>query len=201
VDPEVLLVQMASENFEAVRSIKPDLRIEHFEIETLADVSAAVERVAKIAGRADLGAAASKEFEAKLDVVRVRTAGLARPRVLFVLGYENPSSPGKGTFIDDMIGIAGGTNVLAADRSGWLNPGLETIVRLAPEIIICQCKPSRKEETLAYWNTLGNPERWPRRVVAVTDPDWTFPAAHLADYAAEMAVMIHPELLGGEASR
>lgn len=61
-----------------------------------------------------------------------------KPVVLFVVHLETENTlwlPGRGTYIDDMIGLAGGRNV-AGDEAGWPAKGLEELVASKPEIII-----------------------------------------------------------------
>jgi iron complex transport system substrate-binding protein len=108
---------------------------------------------------------------------------------MFVVGYEEPLGAGKGTFLDEMITLAGGKNVLAEHISGWKKPSLEAIIDLAPEVIVCQCSPGREAAAVAYWKTVMAAQP-AARVIAVTDTDWTLPAGHLADYTADLQQMI-----------
>jgi len=141
VNPDVLLVQMDLANFESLRRIDPSILIEHFTIETLEDVANAMERVGTLVDKPDAGLTHKRAFLDKLESLRTRTSALTPVPTLFVLGYRAPSGPGSGTFIDQMITLAGGSNVLADKFKGWPNPPLESIIKLAPAVIICQCKP------------------------------------------------------------
>jgi len=193
VRPDVLLVQMELRHFAAVRKIRPDLTIEHFTIETLTDIARAMARIGQLTGNPDLGLEHKKAFLDRLEALRTRTESLPKSRVCFLMGYRNPSGPGKGTFIDQMITLAGGANVLAERFEGWRSPGLETIMKLAPELIICQCKPGQEDTAADYWRSLQYTDGQVPRVVTVTDDDWTLPAGHLAEYAERLAGFIHPE--------
>ncbi len=194
VRPDVLLVQMEVRHFEPLHRVRPDIRIEHFSIETLTDIASAMERIGKLVGKPRLGLQQGRLFRQRLGALRRRTEKLPRRRVMFVMGYRNPSGPGKGTFMDEMINLAGGVNVLAERFDSWKRPGLEAVIKLAPELIICQCKPGRETEAVAYWKALKYPNNSVKRVVTVTDDDWTVPAGHLAEYAERLAGFIHPEL-------
>lgn len=194
VRPDVVLVQMEAKHFEPLRRMKPDIRIEHFRIETLADIASAMERIGKLVGKPKLGLQQGRLFRQRLEALRRQTEKLPRRRVMFVMGYQNPSGPGKGTFMDEMIDLAGGVNVLAERFDSWKRPGLEAVIKLAPELIICQCKPGDEAEAVAYWKALKFPNNSVKRVVTVTDDDWTVPAGHLAEYAERLAGFIHPEL-------
>ena len=199
VKPDILLLQMDATAFEPLRRVDPDLRVEHFSIENLQDVADAMERIGVLVGKPGLGLERKRAFLDKLDAIRKRAATLEPVPALFVLGYQSPSGPGSGTFIDEMITLAGGRNILAREFKGWRKPSLESIVALAPQVIICQCKPEDQTEAAAYWKALQI--RTPHRVVTVTDDDWTLPAGHLADYSAELLNFIHPELKPSESAK
>lgn len=200
VDPEIVLTQSDISQFETFQKAAPEVRIEHFEIETLADIAAAMERIGRITGNEEIGLAAGREFQEKLDAIRRRHSGRRhsgrrhseghRPKVLFVIGYEQPLGCGSETFIDEMITLVGGENVLAGEFEGWKNTGLEAVLGTRPDIVVCQCQAGCEEETVRYWSDLGE-GRFATRVFAVTDSDWTIPAGHLADYAERLDRMVH----------
>jgi iron complex transport system substrate-binding protein len=194
VKPDILLVQMDISYFEPLQRTAPDIRVEHFTIETLSDIAAAIERIGFLVGNSALGTERSKLFNDKLDAVRALASPLKPVPVLFVLGYQNPSGPGADTFTDQMITLAGGQNVLANQFKGWKNFSLESIIKLAPAVIVCQCKPDERADAEAYWKALRLDGPAPQRVIIVTDDDWTLPADQLADYTRRLASFIHPEI-------
>ena len=194
VKPDILLVQMDLSYFESLRRIDPAINVEHFTIETLDDVANSIEHMGSLVGQPELGLTRKRAFLDKIDSLRSRTNSLNPVPTLFVLGYRGPSGPGADTFIDQMITLAGGQNVLADQFKGWHKPSLESIVKLAPAVIICQCKPEDAADAQAYWTRLDLRTPTPQRVIVVTDDDWTLPADHLADYASQLASFIHPEL-------
>ncbi|HEX6589252.1 MAG TPA: cobalamin-binding protein [Longimicrobiales bacterium] len=105
----------------------------------LEDVETALATITRIGallgaeGRADTVRVA---LEARLDSLRSRSAGLTRPRVLYVVGGDPPYAPGPGTFVHELIEIAGGTNLLADLPPGWHSVGPEEVVRRDPDVIV-----------------------------------------------------------------
>ena len=192
VEPDILMVQMELKHFEPIHKLRPSMQIEHFTIETLADIPAAMERIGGLLNNPDRAARASDAFRALLEETRQRPAKLPKLRTIFVMGYESPAAAGAGTFMTEMIDIAGGENILAARYKGWFKPGLETIIDLAPEIIICQTTTDKQADARKYWETLGDKTGWQKRVIIITDADWTYPGTHLADRIAQLAEMLHP---------
>jgi iron complex transport system substrate-binding protein len=196
VRPDVLMIQMNPDRFEALRRLDPNIRIEHFTIETLDEAAAAMERIGRIAGDEQAGRDAAASFRAKLEAVRTSVRGRPRPKVLFITDLQTLGTAGEGTFIDQMIDLAGGINV-ARKYKGWVMLTAEGILLAGPEVIICQAEAGREEKAAAYWRNLKDtPAVQKGAVHVVTDRRWTIPSAALADFAAALAGMIHPELAG-----
>jgi len=197
VKPDIVLSQTESKRFAALKRLNPDIRIENIRIETLEDVSNAMERIGRLLGRPDVARAAGESFRRRLAATRRRVVmANVRPRkVLFVSGYRQPLAAGRNTFIDEMIELAGGVNVAAKSVNGWRGVSLEGIIRMAPEVIVCRVNNSEAPEAKAYFTALKNtPAGRDGRVFVVTDEQWTFPTGRLADLAERLAEMVHPEL-------
>lgn len=76
----------------------------------------------------------------KLNAVKSKVANAkSRPRVYWELDATDPGkpfTPGPGSFIDDLITLAGGSNVAANAKSTWAQVNTEEIVAANPEVII-----------------------------------------------------------------
>ena len=161
--------------------------------------AAAMERIGRIVNQPQIGIQARADFLQRLDRVKQSTAALPPQRVIFVMDYKMPTAAGRGTFINEMIELANGINLLPNDYSFWKKVSLEKILTLDPDVIICHCENSPADEARQYWQQLNFTGQRDRRVYVVTDPDWLIPAGHLAEYTMQLAQMIHPELAPPEA--
>ena len=85
-------------------------------------------------------------MRAGLDGARAAVAGIAPVRVLYLIGTEPPMVAGPGTFVDDLIAIAGGRNAFGDLQQLWPQVSLEEIVRRQPDVII---RPGSRQEELA----------------------------------------------------
>lgn len=197
--PDILAVTMSPALFEPVKLADPRIRIEHFEFRSLEDVARAMERLGRLVGKEDLGVRGARAFREKLDRVRRETEGLPRPGVLFVIGCEEPLAVGREDFVDELVAIAGGRNVLAARHAGWKRLPLEAVLETAPDVILCQAPPAYRETARAYWESAGalGGRSPPPSVEVLEDPRWTVPAGHLAVLAEDLARRLHP---GGRAA-
>jgi len=200
VEPDVVLTQTEPGRFETVRKLKQDIRIEFFQIETLADIGDAMVRMADILGEPDKGRRAREQFDARLDEVRRRVAGRVRPRVIFVMGHHDPSTAGRATFMNELIVTAGGINPAAEKYEGWKSISIESLLKLAPDVIVCESDKSAADAARKYWEELAVAAGRKVRVHVVTDHRWTIPTGLTADpFAARLADFIHPETAGGDA--
>ncbi|MEW6541593.1 MAG: cobalamin-binding protein [Bacillota bacterium] len=79
------------------------------------------------------------ELRARVEAVTGRVSKIApskRPRVYYEVWHEPLCTAGPGTFIDDLIGLAGGTNVAADAPVPWPQYSAEVIVRKNPEVML-----------------------------------------------------------------
>jgi iron complex transport system substrate-binding protein len=108
---------------------------------TLMSVFSSIRQIAKAAGEPSRGDSLVADLERRLQRVRGGD-GRPRPRVLFIIG-RNPGTlsdlvaVGPGSYINDLIEIAGGRNVLAIQgQPEYPRISMETVLRLDPEVIV-----------------------------------------------------------------
>jgi ABC-type Fe3+-hydroxamate transport system substrate-binding protein len=82
------------------------------------------------------------DIERRLNAVRRTASAAPHPRVLVIIG-RNPGrladlvAVGPGSYINDLIEIAGGTNVLAIKgQPEYPRISMETVLRLDPDVIV-----------------------------------------------------------------
>ncbi len=70
-----------------------------------------------------------RDFSEKLDSRR-------KPKIFYVVWYPQLWTPGKGTYANDLIKLAGGINI-AEDGNDWYIMNKETLISRDPDVIIC----------------------------------------------------------------
>lgn len=204
-------------NVEKVVSLRPDLvvsvKFSDGTIERLGTAGAPVividpqsladvYRTAVVLGTA-IGADGQKlasDVGARVDAVRAKTAAAtSRPRVYHEVDASDPSklfTVGPGSFIAEIIDIAGGTNVAA--RSGTAYPQLspEEIVRLDPEVIVLADADygMSAEQVAARQGWSGIAAVKAKRIVPITDSLVSRPGPRVADAIEAYAKILHPEI-------
>jgi len=103
--------------------------------QTVSHVLQAITAIGRLTGRDAAAAGLVDEMQACIDAVRAAVAGADRPTVFWELGPELFTA-GPGSFIDDMISIAGGENVAADAGSPWPQLTVEAIVLKDPDVIV-----------------------------------------------------------------
>ena len=166
----------------------------------LADVLGDVERVAAALGRAGEGREVRASLERRIDAIAARAAAAPqRPRVASIEWIE-PLMLG-GTWMPELIELAGGTAVGAA--AGQLAPTIEPdeLARLAPDVVVIKPCGFTMERALgereAIERSIARPAG-PRARIAVTDGSAFFnrPGPRLVESLEILAACIHPGLFG-----
>ncbi|MHC4953034.1 MAG: ABC transporter substrate-binding protein [Planctomycetota bacterium] len=174
---------------EALRSL--NVRVLELPSETIADVREAIAAIAEVMGRGEEGATIRERFDAGLDAVRESVKGRSKPRVLFIYNRSpgvvaQIGAAGPGNFIDELIGIAGGVNVLADAGQAYVNVDLERLLRAKVDVVIDNLPP--EEHPTDVWARVKGLES---RVVLVTDNRMLIPGPRLPAAAEALAELIH----------
>lgn len=147
---------------------------------------------------ADLGALAGAPKATALTLARMRTArtvvrravrGRPQPRV-FVVVWDKPlMTAGGGSFIGDLIRLAGGVNV--AERAGSSYPSYspERLLQDQPDVVLTGV--NRKTLTFPGAGALKAVRE--QHVLAVTSDTTDRPGPRLAEGLSEVARALHPE--------
>lgn len=150
-----------------------------------------------------LGERVGHEAEATARIAAIRnteaavkraTAGRATPSSVLVLQREPLFVAGRGTFIDQMIAMAGGRNLGAELAEPWPRTSAEWLVGVAPEVILdSDSDPAPAASFWARWPSL--PAVANGRVVAVDAGDVTLPGPDLDRALVKLARALHGDSL------
>jgi iron complex transport system substrate-binding protein len=109
---------------------------------TLASVFSSIRQIATAAGVPDRAERLIADLQRRLDDVRRTSATTPRQRVLFIIGRRpgllaDLVAIGPGSYLNDVIEIAGGANVMAiGGQPEYPRISLETVLRLDPDVIV-----------------------------------------------------------------
>jgi len=170
---------------------------------TVADALASITLIGEATGQGEQAQKLLSETRARLDAVRARAKDLGRPRVLCVVDRVPGTLRGlytatEGSFIDELIEIAGGDSIAPPAKTGFGQINKEAVASLDPEIIIDMvqnAKDSRlAEDPKVVWRELSQVKAVREgRVYTVRDASVIHPSQFVAEAAVKFAELIHPE--------
>jgi len=200
--PDLVIAVPSPGNREAVRSIeRAGLRVLVVGDRRLADVWAAIRDVAAALGLEDEGRRLEAQVRAGLDAVQARVAGRPVRRVLVIVDRNPLMAVGGGTLQDELVTLAGGTNVAADAGTVWPKITLELVVERAPEVIIDGAMGTEDTGAAVFAGLTTVPAVADGRIVALHDPAFLRAGPRVAEAAATLAAAIHPEAFAREAGR
>jgi iron complex transport system substrate-binding protein len=148
--------------------IRPDvlgkleqLKIPTFVVEakTVEDIASQIQLIGRMLDRSEVANPIAMELRRRLTELKRRTETLARPRVLYVLNSQPLITVGPGSFIHQLIEIAGGANVAAGAASPYPRLSIEAVLKEDPQLIIfpvgaSEGIPQGEQELWRRWKTL-----------------------------------------------
>lgn len=151
----------------------------------------------KRTGREAEGKALVAEMDRVASCVSATTKGAKRPRVLFAFDMAPVIAPGRGSFTNELIDMAGGNSVTKSNTAPYPRLSAEGMIALAPEVIVVSTMNPAKD--LGAWKTWL--ARWPaipavkRGAIRMVDSRTIDRPSHrLVIGLRELAASLHPKL-------
>ena len=209
-------------NMEKILSLKPDLvllpktkspleqkirglGVPILEIpnETIGDTLNAITGIAQKAGVPEQGEILRKRLEKEITTVQKSCAAQDSVRTIIIVAHSPDSlkdlyAAAPGTFLDELLTIAGGTNILPRGKILYPKISKESLVMLNPEAILDTSYAGNEFTTdtlravLRPWQSLPTIKAVKEnRVYFITDPSITIPGPRMADSARYIADLLH----------
>jgi iron complex transport system substrate-binding protein len=119
------------------------------EAKTLPDVAPLIESIATACGEETKGKQLAAGISARIEAVKKRTQAMdetKRPLVFYELWHDPLTTVGPGSFLNDLITLAGGTNLAADARSAYPAIAPEAVVKRNPDVILYAHKGQRSDD-------------------------------------------------------
>jgi iron complex transport system substrate-binding protein len=205
---------MVNPSFEAIMALRPDalvgvqgpadlsvlerlqragVRVFFPRAESVAEVLASIDGYASLVGRREVAAALREAIIGDLERARRAVSGRRRPRVLAVFSDRPMVTAGPGSWVDELLTIAGGDNVV---RTGGRYPTLsrEQLLVLAPEVILDMTwhdgDTPPLSSALSRFDTI--PAVRNGRIVRAADPMLLRQGPRLGRAALRLVTLLHP---------
>jgi iron complex transport system substrate-binding protein len=176
-----LVIRFAGDSDRATAERLTELGIPHFAVQPdgIEDVLAIIRDLGRITGASDAAEVLLNGIQIDLGDVARRVAALSKPRVAYLLGGDPPWVAGPGTYIDELIALAGGRNVF--DDLGPL---------YAP--VSMEALLDRDLDLILLSNGLTKPPPLAHVPSAVLPASVEIPGPGLGQAARDIARLIHP---------
>lgn len=208
-------------SYEAIADLKPDLvvaaeintpeqvkAIEDLEIKvvylsnptTLDELYDMLKNAGMLTGHSADAEALVTSLQARVDAVKEKISqSTDKPVVFYELDGSDPSKPwtlGKGTFLDQLIEMAGGVNAGSVMSDAWGQLSLEQILVQNPDLILLGDANygTTAEQVTARtgWQEIKAVKE--NQVYGFNDDLVSRPGPRMVDGLEELAKLIHPEL-------
>lgn len=168
-------------NIEAILDLKPDLivgnkdfirpdilaKLEQLKIPvfilsptTVEDILGHISTVGQLVGRDKEARAVVQGLRHRLGEIRSRTAAAKPVRVFYVISTDPLISVGAGSFIHQMLELAGGENIVGQTPASYPKVSLEEVLRRDPEVLLfpvgtAEGIPEAEQQRWRKWTALS----------------------------------------------
>lgn len=105
------------------------------EAQNINQIYDSIKILGEITGNTEKGNEIIKTMKDKIKEISDKVKNLPKVNVFYVVDTNGNWTAGKGTFIDELITLAGGNNV-ASDANGWAQYSVEKLIQKNPDVII-----------------------------------------------------------------
>lgn len=187
---------------------KLGLHTEEVKQDSVADILHGIDEIGVWAGVPDRALALHAKLQSGMDEVKRRAASRPRVSVLFVVdrtpgSLQGMFGSGVGSYLDELLTLAGGHNVLSGVPGLYPRLSLELILARDPEAIIDMGDYSHgravttasSAQKLALWSRYSSLRAVRNhRVYDVADDHFVVQGPRMVEAAREFLKMLHPEL-------
>ena len=196
VHPSIIVVQMDPQRIPPGlrdRAVALGAALLVIRIETLADIFRTIDELGTALHENARSSAISTALRDRLDAIRRRVADLPLVPTLISLSDSGSSAAGPGTYLDELLTIAGGRNVLAGTSAHWPSLDRERLTALSPAAVI-ELLPNAGPQTVQaarqFWSGISSDVD--RQFASITEPWALTPGEEVGDLAERMAAALHP---------
>jgi iron complex transport system substrate-binding protein len=197
--PSILITEIATDRQSPGFSAKcAELNITpvNVTIETLPDIFSALDTLGQALKQPQLAQAAAATMHHRLDAVRLAAINQPPIPTLLVIDRNAQAVAGPGTYLDDLLKIAGGTNAAASLQQHWPQIDREMLLSLKPQVIIellPDASPQEQQQAAAVWKQYPQiPAVAAGRVYPIYNGYALLPGWHVTDLAEQFSKCLHP---------
>ena len=192
--PDLVVLYASGENRDAARALRAaGIGVISLRIDRVVEFERATTLLGDAVGEPARARSVVDSVRATLDRVRSATARLTRPTV-FMLAWETPlMTIASGSFLSELVEIAGGRNVFADLAGPSPQVAFEEVLRRDPEFILGRPETAGKLGANVRWRAL--PAVRDGRVLVMDTVLVGRPGVRLGEAAVSIARLLHPGVI------
>jgi iron complex transport system substrate-binding protein len=207
----------AQPNIEAIVTLQPDLvlatraflradllaKLEQLKIptfvvdpESFEEIPSRIQTVGRILNRSSSADTVATAMRQRIASIRNKMEAVARVRVLYVLNSQPLITVGPGSYIHQVIAMAGGSNIASQSTVPYPHLNMETVLKEDPEIIVfpigkAEGIPPSEQQQWLRWTSLAAVKQG--RLHQISADVLNRPGPRIVEGLETLARIIHPE--------
>ncbi|MBA3656560.1 MAG: ABC transporter substrate-binding protein [Gemmatimonadaceae bacterium] len=191
--PDLVLLYGSSDNRAAAQRIRgAGINTLSLKIDSIVEFQRAVTLLGAVLGDTAVAATVRDSVTKSLDAVRAATAGLKKPVVFWHIWDAPPITIGRGSYMNELTEIAGGTNVYADISAPSPTVSIEDVVKRNPEFMLAGPEGLVMLRKNPRWQQV--PAVRGGKILVLDTMLVARPGVRLGEAAWSLARLIHPEL-------
>jgi iron complex transport system substrate-binding protein len=161
---------------------------------SIAGIEASIRTVGDAIGREREARVLLDRTRLKIEAIEERLRGVPTRPVLMVVGHQPMVAVGSGTYLDELLTMAGAKNIAAGAAQAWPRLSVEYIIATRPEVILDGQMGSDPGSPPSFWAQYPTiPAVRAHRVVGYPEDPTLHPGPRIVQTLEILARLIHPE--------
>lgn len=192
--PDLVILYASGDNRDAARALRATgIDVISLRIDSIAEFERATIMLGDAVGEPARARTVVDSVRATLHRVRSATTGRTRPTV-FMLAWETPlMTIGAGSFLSELVEIAGGQNVFGDLEGPSPQVSFEEVMRRDPQFILGSPETAGNLSAIERWRSL--PAVRDGRVLVMDTVLVGRPGVRLGEAAVSIARLLHPGII------
>lgn len=169
------------------------------EAQTVEDILLQIHTLGKMFEKDSTANELTQRMRQRIADIRHKVETSSARRVLYVLNSQPLITVGPGSFIHQMIGLAGGVNIAAETGMAYPKLSMEAVLKDDPEVLIfpsgeIETVPRSEQQQWRRWDSLTAVKE--QRFHEVSSNLLNRPGPRVVEALEQLARAIHPEIFG-----
>jgi iron complex transport system substrate-binding protein len=197
--PDLMIVFMAGDRMPAGLQQRADqlkIRLVNVKTERIADIFKTIDELGEMLNEREKAAVLKQTIQSQLDTVAKRVADKPKVPTLVARDEDGFALIAGDTFVDDLLTIAGGTNVAGRFKMRYPTIDREQLIELSPQVVVQLIPDASPQVIERARNSMKKVPNLPAvrngRVYIVTDWYVLQPGSHVGELAEKLADVLHP---------